>query len=760
MREIGAIGTVCFWIITGLLPGALRAQMESDEAEQQPPTVTETITVTAEKREEGLKDIGVTVSVLTGLEIEELGLEHPVDIAAQTANLDIKETFGNTNPVITIRGVGLNDFNPNNNPAAGLYVDEVFLTSTSLMDFQLFDVERVEVLKGPQGTLYGRNTTAGAINFITRGPTRDFDAGLGVDLGNFDTFQLDGVVSGGLSKRLFGRLAATSTQRSGGPYFNRFLAEEHGEADRTSLRLSLDVTPDARLSARLRLHAGQDRSDGFYFEHVGLRAPGTFQICDAFLARRSDPASCVDLGGYSDPDGDPFAGDWDLRPELDNQSLGASLSLSWVDEVFTLTSVTGYAAFDRDQSTENDSSPVVGLHNFYHHELFQLSQELRFTSNRPLAVGDGHLSWIAGGFYSRDEVEGDPGQILVSEAWFFTHSAVEWQQDTETAAGFAHFDWLLSDRFNLTFGARYTREKRDFVGSTTDLNPFGTSCILDPFCNPGFVGPVVLARADDRISTSDLSGKLGFELFASGDWTIYASLSKGFKSGGFNGSFAGSDLELDPFDKEELYAAEVGFKATFAGGWVSANASGFFYDYRDLQVFTIRISEVGIPTVVLTNASDAEILGADIDLWARPAEGFDLKLGLGLLDSELQDFRSAGVDYSGNQLANAPDLTFSGQLHYRFEISERLGSAIGLDWSFQDETFKEVTNSPIVQADSYWLLGARWSLDWQRFGLALWGRNLTDEVYITDGGDQSAIFHSFRIYGLPRTYGLTWTLEW
>ncbi len=756
MHQATAVGAVCLSVV--LMPGALRAQ--DDRAEPQAPRVTESITVTAEKREEDLQDIGVTVSVLTGLEIEELGLDHPVDVAAQIPNLDIKETFGNTNPVITIRGVGLNDFNPNNNPAAGLYVDEVFLTSTSLMDFQLFDMERVEVLKGPQGTLYGRNTTAGAINFITRRPTRDFEAGLEVGFGNFETGRLDGVLSGGLSESIFGRFAATSTQSSGGPFFNRFLGEEYGEIDRSSFRLSLDFEPGDRLSARFRLGAGRDRSDAVYFEHVGLRAPGTFQVCEAFPEARSDPTSCVDLGGYSDPDGDPFSGDYDLRPELDNQSLDATLSLSWTGEALTLTSVTGYASFDREQSTENDSSPLVGLHNFYHHELFQISEELRLTSNRSLAVGDTYLSWIAGGFYSRDEVKGDPAQILVGDAWFLTRSAVEWQQDTETAAGFAHFDWLLSDRLNLTFGARYSWEAREFVGSTTDLNPFGTSCILDAFCNPGFVGPVVLASAEDRISTSDLSGKLGVEYFANDDLTIYASLSKGFKSGGFNGSFAGSDLELEPFEKEELYAVEAGVKLTLAEGRASVHASGFFYDYRDLQVFTIRISDVGIPTVVLTNASDAEILGADLDFQARPVEGLQLKVGLSWLDSELQDFQSAGVDHSGNELANAPELTVNGQLHYRFDVGDRVSSALGVDWSYQDETFKEVTNSAIVRADGYWLFGARWSLDWSRYSLALWGRNLTDQEYLVDGGDQSAIFHSFRIYGLPRTYGLSWAAKW
>ncbi|MCY4363883.1 MAG: TonB-dependent receptor plug domain-containing protein, partial [Gammaproteobacteria bacterium] len=269
-----SIANVIILTIVSVWAGNLAAQTSGLQIEE--------IIVTAQKREQSLNDVSVAVTVFTGDAIREQRLGQPIDLAAQTPNLNINETFGNTITNVSIRGLGLNDYAVNNNPAAGIYVDEVYLVSPAMLGFQLFDMERVEVLKGPQGTLYGRNTTAGAMRFISRKPTEEFEGYLSADYGRYDHFLLEGALGGRIAEGLTGRVAVQTSQRNDGFQLNRASGEKVGEIDRTTWRGLLNWQPSENLDILLNVHGGVDKSDTLLIKVDNVFTPVDDGIADPY----------------------------------------------------------------------------------------------------------------------------------------------------------------------------------------------------------------------------------------------------------------------------------------------------------------------------------------------------------------------------------------------------------------------------------------------------------------------------------------------
>lgn len=713
------------------------------------------VVVTAQKREQKVLDVGIAISVVTGEDLARLRVDEIDDLARHVSNMNVKKTLGATNPVVTIRGVGLNDFNANSNPTAGVYVDEVFLTSTAMMGFQLFDMDRVEVLKGPQGTLYGRNTTAGAVSFVTRKPTHEFEAYARAGYADYRAFESEGAVGGPLGDALSFRLAAKYEDQGDGFSKDRISGNDFGAADRFAWRAQLQWEPSETLSGTLNVHGGTDRSNSYGIEHFGTQDPVTFDLCQPILEGRVDPSSCVDFFGYSDTDGDPYKGDYDLLSRVDVQSLGASLHVAADLGAVTLTSITGYESLDRKQAEDFDGSPFRSVDSTWDANVDQYSQELRLSSN------DSAINWLAGVFYSYDQVDTGAGNRFDSSDLFFTILSTDWRQRTESAAAFGHLEWPLNDALSLVTGVRYTWEEKQFLGGTTDLNPTGESCILDPGCAPGFVGPFALTSTDDRIDETELSGTLGLNYKPSESWLVYGSVGRGFKSGGFFGGITFSNAELAPFDSEKLTAYESGFKARLAGDTLQLSGALFYYDYQDIQTF-VQVSTGGITVLKLDNVDKAEVRGLDFDLAWRPIRGLELRTGVGYVDTELGAFVSElGPQPAGKQLPNAPKWTFDGLASYEWPVGAQYTMSVGVDASYTDSVFKEALNFGYLAAPSYWLTNARVAFGaadahWE---LAAWAHNLGDEEYIVDAFD-NGVGNGIRLFGEPRTYGLTLTYRW
>jgi iron complex outermembrane receptor protein len=735
----------------GLLAAAAAAGADNADGTADIPTIGE-IVVTAQRREESNLQVGVTLTALSADALAQQRIEQVLDLKGRVPNLDIKEQVPGAMPVVTIRGVGLNDFGAANSPSAGVYVDQVYVASIAMMAFDMFDVERIEVLKGPQGTLYGRNSTAGALNIISRKPQPDFAAYAQLGYANYDTLDFETAVNMPLGDTVALRFSGKTIQQSEGYWESRRLpGATIGDRDLTMGRLQLALEPGDNFDLNLKVEGVRSRSEMGQPEFFGTVDPLTGGPCAPILAGRIDNTQCTDFLGYTDTDGDPFEGDWAREGVYDIDSTGITLTMNAALGAATLTSVSGYVDFDRTFDIDVDATPARQLDFLESDDIEQYSQELR------LAASGERLDWIVGAFYSKDEVGVSiPGG---HEDLFFTRTLVGADQETKSAAGFAHGEWHLTDDIDLVTGLRYTWEERTYEGGTTDLNPIGFSCLLSPTCTPGFVGPVQLTSIDETIDDRNWSWRAGLEYQPQESQLLYATISRGTKSGGFFSGISTTNLQLAPFAPEELTAYEVGFKRGFGTAYL--NAAVFYYDYTDIQTF-IAV-DIG-PFIIqrLGNVDDARVYGLDLEATWAPTSHLTLQGSVGWLDAELGAFRTlTGEVPKGNELPNAPDLTLGALARYEADFTATLGASIQVDGSYSDSVFKDAINDPVIAADSYVLVNARLSLfnaarSWE---VALWGKNLSDEQYVAQGLN-TGLGAGNRNYNAPRTYGASFTYRW
>ncbi len=647
----------------------------------------EEIVVTAQKRAQSINDVGITVNAFTGSMIKDMGVTTAKDLADFTPGLTVNAAGATGVPVYTIRGVGFQDLTTASSSTVGLYFDEVAIPYTVMSRGALFDVERVEVLKGPQGDLYGRNTTAGQVNFISRKPTEEFEAGFTLGVSRFETIDLEGFVSGGLSDSVQGRLAFKTTQAGEG--WQESLTrpgDTLGEKDLTALRglLNFDLSDD--VSLLLNLHYVDDQSDNqaltafdgreINFDEFGApyRPLNDYRIPGGANYGETPP-------WYST--GDNRAADWNntwtnpvtgktdsLRPGRDNQTQGFAAKLEWNLDGMVLTSITAYDEFERSEINDVDGTPFSVQENINETELDVFSQELRLSGETD------DLTWVAGLYYSHDEMDelynffmGDSIFGDGSAAWGlplpFTANPIrrlhtQYKQETESRALFGHFEYNLTSKARLTVGLRYTEEERDWSGCTYDagdgtlaafmnanfgttLQPGGCGTIDDDPGSQDYIFAIIgtpdannaFHPLSSDISTEKWMGKLGMDYAITNDILTYVTLSQAFKSGGFNGNNSQTTSQLQPYKPEELTSLEVGLKATLLDNSMQLNLSAFHYDYKDKQEQEFVYTFVGA-IAGLGNVPESEVDGAEVELQWTPISGLNLNMGVAYLDTEIK----------------------------------------------------------------------------------------------------------------------------
>ncbi|WP_374343458.1 TonB-dependent receptor [Phenylobacterium sp.] len=724
--------------VLGLAGAAHAAETEGVEIEA--------VTVTAQKRAQDTLDVGVNVAVVSAGDLQARRVGQVSDLAAFTPNVDIKENMPGILPVVTIRGVGLNDFSATNNPSAGVYVDEVYLSSLALMNFDLFDLERMEALKGPQGALYGRNSTAGAINIVTARPTfGGIEGRIAGGYGDYKTAELEGMLNLPVSDSFALRFAGKAVKQDEGFFENRKLGRDIGRRDVRMGRLEARWQPSDAFEALVKLEIQKSRSEVGAPEFFGLvTPPGAKGItCPG-------SAGCLDFLGYRDTDGAPFKGAWSVNPDydVDQRALTARLTadLGWA----TLTSVTGYLDFKRKWGADTDGGPYRQTDFIERDKIDQLSQELR------LAGATERSDWLVGVFASRDRVEMTYDGSL--QDLFNTKTLTFTDQTAKSAALFGNIEWKLAPTLSALAGLRYTWEQKANVGGDLDLVPNCPASFLSLV--PCGAGPVTLAHIDAKISDRSWSWKLGLNWKPNPATLVYGSVSQGVKSGGFFSGVATTSAQLKPYAPETLIDYEVGVKQRLSGLGLSWSGSLFYYDYSDVQTF-IRDTSGGLPIQRLGNVSEAKIYGADLDLtWSPDAlRGLDLTAGLGLLHSELGSFAaSAGAVPKGNELPDAPEVSLNLAATYTVDLSDNLQGRLQVDGRYAGDMFKDALNDPLIATEAYWVWNARASLmsgsDWE---VALWGKNLADERYVTQGVNNLPLGFGFRVYGAPRTFGVSFS---
>ncbi|MEQ9394055.1 MAG: TonB-dependent receptor, partial [Haliea sp.] len=676
----------------------------------------------AQKRAQSEQDIGMAISSASGLALRERRIESPLDLQAISPNINIKEISPGLFPVFTIRGVGLNDFSANNNPTVGVYLDEVFLASTTQLTFQLYDIERVEVLKGPQGTLYGRNTTGGAISFITNQAVFEDEWRLSLGAGNYELTELEFMGNKALSETLAMRFAGKVLDQGEGFYESRTLGgEDIGSRREYAARLNTTWVASDSLDVALKLEASKARSEVGQFEHFGTFEAGVFppQPCSSILAGRIDPSRCADAFGYRDDDGDPFKGDWNNDARFSSDSRAATLRVNWDLGPGTLTAVSGWLDFERKAFSDTDSGPFVQAEFDVSDSVEQFSQELRYTLSASPT-----LDVIVGGFYSWDQVDIEvPGNL---DDLFLTRVLIASEQETNSAAVFTQADWRFADAWSLTAGFRLTYEEKDFAGGMDDMNPFGTSCLLSPVCNPGFVGAFTVASNEETISETEPSARVALNYYLAEEILLYASAAQGFKSGGFfGGGFVTNSTQLESFEPETLVAWEAGIKSRWLENTLQVNAAAFYYDYSDVQTFT-QVSTGQLSVLKLSNVDSADIQGLEADILWQPVAGLLLQANVGYLDSELGAFSAPGGGEipSGNALPNAPEWSYNLFARYEHVVAGLGTLAAQVEYSYTDEAFREAVNIPYLATEDYGLWGARLALRSadDRWEVSLWGK--------------------------------------
>ena len=730
--------------------------------------VLEEVIVTAQKKVASVNDVPITVTAISNSDIKNLRLTDAMDVESYVTNIDIKGTLGGTNPAITVRGVGLNDFNANNNPAVGVYVDEVFLVSAGMLNFSTFDTERVEVLKGPQGTLYGRNTNGGAINYFTIRPGFEANGYVELTAGDYDLLGMEGAYGDAINENWAYRISGKLSEQ-GENYIDNELGDDFDGSELATSRLALRYQAD-RLLFDTSVTVGSQKIGFTPFKNRGFVDPNDLGQAPCLTAATGNPAqdsSCTSvlLGvdtTFFNVDNETFPNQ-DAReatyatnidtPETETDSLLWFARFDYeLSDNGTITSVTSYGDVDR-----NYADSVFGSLQGYHYfdadrgeKIKQFSQELRY------AYSNDNIVWTSGVFYSYDEISSS--NITNALDSLATTYDIRYDQETTAAAAFSQLTYALTETWSVELGLRYSWEERKFEGGTTDLNPADQSVILYlPVEDDGFgllpaefSGPLSLtAGTKIDFDDDDISGRLGLSYRPNDDWLIYGTVSSGYKSGIVFSDITFTPEEMGPLDSETLYAYELGFKGTMAGGSLQLNGAIFYYDYDDIQT--------QVPTelsLAFTNADGADIQGAELDVNWLPHEGLSLRIGVSYLDTEFND---PALD--GNELPNAPEVQYNVIARYEVFMDNGLGLAFQADMKYTDKMYKEATNNPLAQTDDYTLVNGRISLlgaD-EKWEVAIWGKNLSDEDYLEHVFVVDFFGITGDLYNTPRTYGASLT---
>jgi iron complex outermembrane recepter protein len=711
---------------------------ENVQSAGQPPNVLEEIVVTAQKREQNINDVGIAISAFDAETIQNLGFHQPSDIAGATSNFTVN-TLVTDVPNFTIRGVGVNDYALNQATSVGTYVDGIFVSSPVLLNFQLFDTERVEVLKGPQGTLYGRNTTGGAVLFISKAPTDTFEASTYDEVGNYGYYMVEGAISGPLSNSVSARLAFNDTQSNG---YQKSLTtgRTNGGLDRANVRAIFDWKPVDDLKVRFNLHVGKDRSnlDAFNTPGVGgnTSSAGTINTIDGIPYRNSQA------------DGESLTADWNLGG-------------------VTLTSVTGYDHLNRFEYADTDGRPLDGrIDQIEQSNIKQVTQELRAASS-----GHGPLTWVAGLYWSKDEIADDTTYPLSGAGYptaafgipsaypVVTSLGNTYDQKTTSKAVFGQVEWDPVDKWHLTGGLRYTKDNKqlDNVATPWTVNPEvgqGAAAQIGPV-ESGLLFPPASYSKD----FSAVSGKFGVDYHLSKDALFYASVSKGFKSGGFQGTLIFSPASIIPFDNETVLAYEMGSKLTLAGGRAQLNTAIFYYDYKGLQAQgTLKGAGGGIANLfALQNIGNAKNFGGETDFQAVPIDRLNLSLGVGYLDARIVKPLIEEVRVGGRP-ADSPTWNANGRARYDMVETSKARWFVQSDFRFQTTVDFDIYETPFLKEPGYWVWNGGLGVDALdgKWKVMLYGRNLADRTYRVFGfanGTAGPVSE----YGPPRTYGVSFS---
>lgn len=714
----------------------------------------EEIVVTAQKRAESLQDVPLAISAFGGEQIREDGIAGLEDIGSRTPGM-VFAAFSAGQPEIAIRGIGTKEDGAAASDSTVVSIDDVYIAARTAQVFDIFDLERVEVLRGPQGTLYGKNSIGGSINFVTSKPGEDTRFRVRQSLGNYGRNDTGALLSGALAANLFGKISF-SRRESDGFIEQLQTGADWGEQETLAWRAQLRWLPADTVEVLFSIDGADDELGASNREPVGgVGRSGNGDNLDPLAVNRA-------LGGA----GDPFNTLAETEGFTDRQVNGYSAKVNWDLGAAVFTSITSYRESEFDWLEDSEGLPpataapgsdassgfFLDLNNAAVEETEQITQELRLTS-----ADNAALDWVVGLFYSLEDIERAERFTFTS---FLSDQTSFQQNDSTTWALYGQGSYPLRDDLSLTAGLRYSSEEKE-IKVASDV--IGAGALLQPFDQ---------VQADE--SWDNTSGRIALDWTLSEGILLYGSISTGFKSGGFTGSASTAERATTPFDPEEATSYEVGLKSQWWDNRLRLNISTFYTDYEDLQVTRFFLPAGGTFGEFITeNAATATIDGIEFEFMLLPSEQLELGGSFAYLNAEFDEFTpdtpnddGAGnpviPDFSGNKLRQAPRKTASFYGKYSWSLHDLGKFSAKLNYRFQDESFYDPDNNALAVIPRYRLWDARlaWLSPGEEWEVAAWVKNLRDEEYRTHVFTQRGGEIAFAPFGAPRTSGITVTYDY
>jgi iron complex outermembrane receptor protein len=799
MSLIGRVDKNVF-VITAIalaVNGIMSSQTFAAEEKKEEADSLGSVVVTSQKREEKIQEVPIPITAISGADIKNKNIVLNTDIEKLAPNLSAQGGGRVGKPRWFLRGIGTNDPNQTIEAPIGIYIDEVVVGLQRLQSFPLFDLERVEVLRGPQGTLWGKNNTGGAIHYISKKPSFDPDGYAKFTIGNFGSKIIETAVGGALQgEALAGRASVYSEQYNGwatnilngdsGPQLKDFNAR---------FQLLANITSDLEAHLIVGLRNADIRNDPAY-------APGGTNLPPPNSAvTLPNPGGRIDTGltpgqisaglGYLPPFGafpdvySPFfAGDGYNKDDRKH----ITFKLNWQLGDYTLTSITGWSNGDGDTYSSvgvplNTALPRVSTKN--RNQFRQISQELRLSS-----PSQKNLSWIAGAYYynlkasqfnrSARFANGASNTIALNRD---NYTESSWDQDSESQAIFGNLKYKWNDKTSITFGARYTRESKTMTQTALSVtDTAGNTGIVNFVSENGWFLPGGITgtgnfsplRLSDKGSWNKFTWDLTPEYRFNKDLLGYVRIATGFRSGGFNQAIsqpAGGTPFILKLVPETLTDYEVGLKSTWLNGKLNFNVAAFYYDLKNIQLNIQQrvLQQDGTFQTSSSGQSDGVIKGLEFEVDSKPISNWNIGGGLGFIHSEYKNFiyrvgNSAPQNASGNEFYRTPKVQFRLFTDYSLPVGNSGNRWVfGTDWSYRSKILHNATvqNDPLQTTPAYWIGNARISYvgpkdKWQ---ITAFVNNLTDkneaflrQIVNTNGVAPVSV-------GDPKTYGLQATFK-
>ncbi len=734
----------------------------------------EKIQITAQKRTQNITEVGVTTTAFNGDMLEDLGIDSAVDLGAHTPGLVAVNSTSGSTPIFAIRGIGLDDFSPNNTSGVGVYTDEVFASSPVYLGGQLFDIERVEVLKGPQGTLYGKNTTGGAINFITVKPTEDFEAFIEADYSSYQTIEITTAVGGALTDTVNGRFSLNYAKSNEGWQKDESTGEEFGLVDTFAVRGQLGFELGDSGTGLLRVYANQDKSKPLSPDSEGIE--DTFGD-DSFAVLNSPSAADKISAG-------------ELVVGRDESGSGVSLTLDYSFENFDVISISSMDQYDRAIVDNYDGSAISTMELIQDDQLDQWSQEIRFIS-----TSSNDFTWVAGANISNENVE---AYDLFDDSFFVTDSALDgvlypedinafgldrfiadYVQETDSYGLYLHTETKLNDSWKLIAGIRYSYDERSFNGTAT---------------NESFGEIFPVTELNETNDEDAVTGKIGLDWKVNDDLLVFGNVATSYKSGVYYG---GAVLDSDAWSyvkPEDVTSAELGFKWTLLDGSMQLNGAAFALEYKNRQSLLTYVADdfsnlfgYAVLDTTLANVPESQTSGFELDVHWLPTDELTVQAGIAYLDSKVTkaptttDLRGINADPSvndqahedgfgfvdalgdelvnGTVLSQAPEWSYNAMVAYDMPLENDLFLKFQSSYSYSGTQYAQLAD-PNAKYGSISSLNGLISLtsDTDGWTVTLWARNLLDndaDTYSFSGFAGRTVYRQ-----KPATFGLTFKYDY